>query len=90
MALSGADRRLLHSRVEEIVDFAELGDFINMPVKQYSLCMLVRLDFAVATSLGLAQLPARWQHQARPHLSEDVKAKNSGSINRADRETGKL
>ena len=50
-SILGIDRRLLHSQIEEIVDFAELGDFINMPVKHYSSGMLVRLGFAIATSM---------------------------------------
>jgi ABC-2 type transport system ATP-binding protein/lipopolysaccharide transport system ATP-binding protein len=34
----------------EVVDFCELGDYINMPVRMYSTGMLVRLAFAIATS----------------------------------------
>jgi lipopolysaccharide transport system ATP-binding protein len=40
----------LSSKIEEIVDFAELGAFIDMPVRIYSAGMLARLLFSVATA----------------------------------------
>ena len=44
----GLTRRQIQDRFEEIVDFAELQDFIDAPVKTYSSGMYMRLGFAVA------------------------------------------
>lgn len=46
--LYGLDAARLQARYQEIVDFAEIGDFIDRPVKTYSSGMYVRLAFAVA------------------------------------------
>lgn len=47
----GLSRREVASRLDEIIDFAEIGDFIDTPVRSYSSGMQVRLGFAVATAL---------------------------------------
>jgi lipopolysaccharide transport system ATP-binding protein len=44
----GLSRREIQQRFDEIVDFAELRDFIDAPVKTYSSGMYMRLGFAVA------------------------------------------
>ena len=47
----GLSRRDVRARFDEIVDFAELGRFIDTPVKRYSSGMEVRLGFSVAVHL---------------------------------------
>jgi ABC-type polysaccharide/polyol phosphate transport system ATPase subunit len=44
----GLSKREVHRRFDEIVEFAELKDFIDAPVKTYSSGMYMRLGFAVA------------------------------------------
>jgi len=44
----GMTRSFLESKYEEIVDFAEIRDFIDLQVKNYSSGMIVRLAFAIA------------------------------------------
>jgi ABC-type polysaccharide/polyol phosphate transport system ATPase subunit len=44
----GMSKREIQQRFDEIVDFAELRDFIDAPVKTYSSGMYMRLGFAVA------------------------------------------
>jgi ABC-2 type transport system ATP-binding protein len=38
------------SNIDEIVDFTDLGDYLNLPVRTYSHGMLLRLAFAIATA----------------------------------------
>lgn len=47
----GFKKNEIEGKVKEIVDFADIGEFINQPVKTYSSGMFVRLAFAVQTSL---------------------------------------
>ncbi len=47
----GLARREIEKAVPEIEEFAELGQFIHMPLKSYSSGMLVRLAFGIITSI---------------------------------------
>jgi lipopolysaccharide transport system ATP-binding protein len=51
-ALLGLAPSELGAKRDEIIAFADLGDHINDPLKQYSSGMVVRLGFAVATALS--------------------------------------
>jgi lipopolysaccharide transport system ATP-binding protein len=50
-SLLGFSRREMQERLDEIVDFSEIGEFIDMEVKHYSSGMYTRLAFAVATAV---------------------------------------
>jgi ABC-type polysaccharide/polyol phosphate transport system ATPase subunit len=50
-ALLGFSRREMREKHRDIVAFAELEEFIDTPIKQYSSGMLARLGFAVATEV---------------------------------------
>lgn len=49
--LMGYTKRDMLERTQRIIDFAEIGEFIDAPVKQYSSGMYMRLAFAVATEV---------------------------------------
>lgn len=50
-ALHGLSRDELNSRMQQIIEFADIGRYIDEPVKHYSSGMVVRLGFAVIASL---------------------------------------
>ena len=50
--LLGLSPKFMRSIEQEIVDFADLGEFIDYPIKTYSAGMPVRLAFAVSTAVG--------------------------------------
>lgn len=48
-AILGYDKQFLESKYDEIVEFSELKEFIDFPVKNYSSGMLAKLGFSIAT-----------------------------------------
>ncbi|NLM48647.1 MAG: ABC transporter ATP-binding protein [Epulopiscium sp.] len=48
-SILGYSERFLNERYDEIVEFAELEKFINVPIRNYSSGMLMRLAFSIAT-----------------------------------------
>ena len=48
-AILGYTKEFLEEKYEDILNFSELGDFINMPIRNYSSGMLMRLAFSIAT-----------------------------------------
>ena len=49
-AILGFSEEYLQQKYDEIVEFSELGSFINQPIRTYSSGMLMRLGFAIAVS----------------------------------------
>jgi lipopolysaccharide transport system ATP-binding protein len=81
-ALLGLNRRWLSAKVKEIVDFAGLGNFIEMPLRTYSTGMQMRLAFSIATlqqpeillmDEWLTVGDADFQEKAQQRLQEIIK-----------------
>lgn len=50
-AVLGHGRKFMEAHFQSIVDFAELWDFVDVPVKNFSSGMVARLGFAIATEI---------------------------------------
>ncbi|THC45659.1 ABC transporter ATP-binding protein [Massilia sp. Mn16-1_5] len=84
-ALLGMGKAELAQRMEEIIAFSELGDFIDMPLRTYSTGMHLRLAFAVSTTVRpeillmdewLAVGDEGFKHKAEERMRELVQATN--------------
>ncbi|MFZ2450400.1 MAG: ABC transporter ATP-binding protein [Methylovulum miyakonense] len=50
-AILGIPKKTIMQKLDEIIDFAEIEEFIDTPVKRYSSGMTVKLGFSIATSM---------------------------------------
>ncbi len=82
-ALHGLNREQIESRMDDIIAFSELGDFVDVPVKTYSSGMFVRLGFAIAAHLNadvllidevLAVGDEAFQRKCEQRIAEQVAA----------------
>ncbi len=48
-AILGYDKNMLKEKFDEIIEFAELQNFVDVPIKNYSSGMITRLGFSIAT-----------------------------------------
>ena len=49
-AVLGKSRKEMNALFDSIIEFAEIGEFVDTPIKNFSSGMLARLGFAIATS----------------------------------------
>jgi homopolymeric O-antigen transport system ATP-binding protein len=77
----GMSRKQMDSRVDDIAEFTELGDFLEMPLRTYSTGMRVRLALGVVTSIdpeillldeGIGAVDAAFLEKSKQRLSELV------------------
>lgn len=73
----GMSRTEITSKIEEIVDFTELGEFLELPVRTYSAGMFTRLAFAISTAVetdillideGIGAGDASFQHKVQQRV----------------------
>ena len=78
-AILGYSDEFLKSKYDEIVAFSEIGQFINMPLRNYSSGMVARLAFSIATVVVpevlivdevLSVGDAAFQEKSRGHMME--------------------
>ncbi|QUN70489.1 ABC transporter ATP-binding protein [Pseudomonas sp. JS425] len=82
-ALLGLDKATITRQMDEIIEFSELGDFIEMPMRTYSSGMHLRLAFAVSTIVRpqillmdewLSVGDEGFKHKAEARMSDVVEA----------------
>ncbi|WP_318454073.1 ABC transporter ATP-binding protein [Photobacterium leiognathi] len=49
--LLGMSQKEINEKIHDIAEFTELGDYLNLPIRTYSMGMRVRLAFAISTSV---------------------------------------
>lgn len=86
LAFMGYNRKQSKEAVEEIVDFSELGEFIDYPLHTYSTGMYLRLAFAISTQFEpdilimdevLGAGDARFQEKARTRMNALIHRANA-------------
>jgi ABC-type polysaccharide/polyol phosphate transport system ATPase subunit len=84
-AMLGYPKEFIESKFDEIVEFSEIGDFIDVPLKNYSSGMVARLGFSIATvvepqilildevlSVGDAKFKEKSENRMKSLLNQDV------------------
>ena len=82
--IMGLRRREIEPMVQDIADFTELGEFLNMPLRTYSSGMAMRLAFAISTSVsGDIILMDEWLSVGDAAFAEKAKQRLSTVVDRA-------
>jgi lipopolysaccharide transport system ATP-binding protein len=82
--MAGLHPREVESKIGEIADFTDLGDYLDMPLKTYSAGMRLRLAFAVSTSIEAdVLLMDEWLSVGDKSFSEKAAARLEGLIERS-------
>ena len=84
-ALLGYPKSFIESKYDEILEFSEIGDFIDVPLKNYSTGMIARLGFSIATivepqilildeilSVGDAKFQEKSEKRMKSFINKDV------------------
>jgi homopolymeric O-antigen transport system ATP-binding protein len=83
--LLGLSPRAIEQFLPEIVEFTELGDYLDMPVRTYSAGMILRLSFAVATCFKPEiLLMDEWILAGDAHFMGKAEARVQGFVERAN------
>jgi lipopolysaccharide transport system ATP-binding protein len=81
----GMTKAQITEKLDEIIEFSELGDFVDMPIRTYSSGMHLRLAFAVSTTIKpeillmdewLSVGDEGFKHKAEIRMNELVKSTN--------------
>jgi len=82
--INGWSKQEIADRMEPIIEFSELGDFIDMPLKTYSQGMAARLAFSIATSLDpQILLMDEWIGAGDPAFQEKARQRMEGMAKKA-------
>lgn len=82
-ALLGISKKEINQKIDDIIEFSELGDFIDVPVRTYSSGMHLRLAFSVSTIFRpeillmdewLSVGDEGFQHKAEARIKEMISA----------------
>ncbi len=83
--LLGENKQDIQNRLDEVIEFSQLGEFIDMPLRTYSSGMALRLAFSVATSIKcdillmdewLSVGDESFKHQAEEKLRDLINSSN--------------
>jgi lipopolysaccharide transport system ATP-binding protein len=83
--LMGLSNREIEAKINEIIDFSELGSYIDLPVRVYSTGMLLRLAFSVSTSITADILIMdEWLSVGDDSFSERASERMTGLVDKAE------